>query len=99
MLQHNIELLVTKARQSNAQPIPERVHSEREGKLLISQIETHLEGIGFYPFDDIEADNNNNFCIRSRHSFRLIGGRHKVWASIRLHTTRNGVLHVSLQIQ
>lgn len=96
---HNIELLVRKAREAMSKPIPEKVHSEREGKLLMSQMEVYLEQQGFYPFDDIEADSNNSFCLKSRHSFRLIGGKHRVWASIRLFTTRDGSLHVDLQIQ
>lgn len=99
MSQHNIELLVQKAREANSKPIPEKVVSEKDGKLLIQAMETYLEEKGFYPFDDIEADANNHFCLKSRKSFRLVGGKHKVYISLRLFKQNDGSMRVFVQVQ
>lgn len=98
-MKHNVELLVTKARQANAKPVPEKVDSERDGKALITELESHCNAIGFEEFSDIEADDNNRFCKQSRHAYRLVGGRHKVWISLRLFITNDGQYRVWIQVQ
>lgn len=98
-MNHNVSVIVDRARTNNQAPVREPVASEADGKVLLGQLETTLTAKGFGDFEDIKKDDHNHFCLKSRKGRRLVAGKFFVHVTMRLFVTNNGTFNVFVQIQ